>query len=154
MIIHSFLTPLKTLNDVLQKAHDGSTVNNWFYYLATTDYASAPQKKPGGGGQEGTKAPIDQSFKSPFVGDSEVDVARWLQQKPEGVDLDGVFFAVLDKKAETGSVALCRIGDRDGKGEEVSCVLVKTEESSLTLAGMEYGEFDELLRGRRYVPDI
>ena len=122
--------------------------------MATANYASAPQKKPEGGGQEGTEAPIDESFKSPFVGHSVADVARWLQSKPESVDLDSTFFAVLDKKAETGSVALCRIGDREGKGDEVSCVLVKTEESSLTLAGMEYGEFDELLRGGGYEPDI
>ena len=126
----------------------------WYYYLATANYASAPQKKPGGGGLEATEAPIDKSFKSPFVGHSVADVAQWLQSKPESVDLESTFFAVLDKKAATGSVALCRIGDREGKGDEVSCVLVKTEESSLMLVGMEYGDFDEMLRGRGYEPDI
>ena len=55
------------------------------------------------------------------------------------MDLESRFFAVLDKKAETGSVALCRIGDEDLQGDELSCVLVKAEESSLMLAGMEYG---------------
>ena len=40
---------------------------------------------------------------------------------------------------------LCRIGDKDGKGDTVSCVLRTAEESSLTLAGMEYGRWEELL---------
>ena len=52
------------------------------------------------------------------------------------MDLESSFFAVLDKKAETGSVTLCRIGHRNLQGDELSCVLVKAEESSLTLAGM------------------
>lgn len=140
---------------MLQKAHDGSTVDQWYYYLATDDYASAPQKKPQGGGQEGTEAPIDQSFKSPFIGQSAADVADWLEKKPKSVDLEGKFFAVLDSKVESGSVALCRIGDREGKGDAVSCVLVKAQESSLTLAGMEYGTWEELLQGRgEYTPEI
>lgn len=71
------------------------------------------------------------------------------------MDLESRFFAVLDKKAETGSVALCRIGDRDLQGDELSCVLVKAEESSLMLAGMEYGNWEELVHGRgEYTPEI
>ena len=61
---------------------------------------------------------------------------------------------MLEKKAETGSVPLCRIGDREGERDEVSCVLVKTEESSLMLTGMKYGEFGDLLRSEGYEPDI
>ena len=143
------------MNDVLQKAHDGSTVDQWYYYLATENYASAPQKKSRGGGQEGTEAPIDKSFRSPFIGHKVADVAEWLTKKPNSVDLEDKFFAVLDKKAEKGMVALCRIGNREGEGDEVSCVLMKAEESSLTLAGMEYGTWEELLHGRgEYTPEI
>ena len=123
--------------------------------MATDDYKFAPQIKPEGGGQEGTEAPIDGAFESPFVGHSVADVAKWLKKKPESVDLEANFFAVLDKKAESGSVVLCRIGDRDGKGDALSCVLVKVEESSLTLAGMEYGGWEELLEGRgEYTPEV
>ena len=147
---------LQTLDDILQKAHDGSTVDQWYFYLATKDYASAPQRKPEGGGQEGTEAPIDSSFKSPFVGHKVTDVAEWLKKKPDSVDLESRFFAVLDKEARrSGSVVLCRIGDRDGKGDAVSCVLKKAEESSLTLAGMEYGRWEELLVSPgEYKPDV
>ena len=71
------------------------------------------------------------------------------------MDLESSFFAVLDSKAEKGSVALCRIGDREGRGDAVSCVLVAAEESSLTLAGMEYGGWEELLQGRgEYTPEV
>ena len=130
-------------------------MDQWYYYLATEDYDSAPQKKPKGGGQEGTEAPIDESFKSPFIGQSLEDVAEWLQKRPKSVDLEGNFFAVLDKKAETGSVALCRIGNREGAGDAISCVLMKAEESSLTLAGMEYGTWEDLLHGRgEYKPEL
>ena len=82
-------------------------------------------------------------------------MAEWLTKKPKSVDLEGKFFAVLDRKAETGSVALCRVGDREGKGDGVSCVLFKAEESSLTLAGMEYGNWEELLRSHgEYKPEL
>lgn len=72
---------------------------------------------------------------------------------------------MLDKKAAGGKdgsengegnkVVLCRIGDRQGRGDKVRCVLMSAEESTLTLGGMEYGNFDELLDGKGdYVPDI
>ena len=54
---------LQTLNDVLQKAHDGGTVDQWYFYLAADDYASAPQEHPQGGDEEGTEALMGPSFK-------------------------------------------------------------------------------------------
>lgn len=63
------------------------------------------------------------------------------------MDLENSLFAVLDKTAETGSVALCRIGDGDSQGDALSCVLVKAGESSLTLAGMESGRWEQLVQG-------
>jgi len=148
---------LQTLNDLLQKAHDGSTVDRWYYYLATDDYASAPHKKPDGPSEDGTEAPIDKSFKSPFVGKSVADVAEWLKKKPKDVALDPNFFAVLDKKAKEGegSIVLCRLGNDVLKGDELSCVLKTAEDSSLELGGMEYGRWEELLEdGGEYTPDI
>jgi len=130
-------------------------VDAWFYYLATDDYASAPHKKPEGGGQDGTAAPVDKSFKSPFVGRSVTDVAAWLKRKPEGIDLESRFFAVLDKKARDGSVVLCKIGDSDDKGDKVTCVLRDADESSLTLAGIEWGDWEDLLSdGGEYTPEV
>lgn len=120
---------------------------------------------PEGGGQGATKAPLPSSFKPAFVGKTATDVAMWLKNKPDGVDLDGKFFGVLDKKAAGGkdetengagnNVVLCRIGDTEGQGNKVQCVLMSAEESTLTLGGMEYGTFDQLLEGKgEYVPEI
>jgi hypothetical protein len=54
--------------------------------------------------------PIPSSYKSPFVGKKAEDVATWLWNKPEEVELDIHFFAILDKIAEEGNVIICRQG--------------------------------------------
>jgi hypothetical protein len=126
---------------------------------------AAPQKKADGDGQEGTEVPLPPSFKPALVGETVTDVAAWLKNKPVEVDLDGKFFGVLDKKAasekdefgnEKGNkIVLCRIGGRDGQDDNiVQCVLVSAEESTLTLGGMEYGDFDGLIERGEYVPEV
>ena len=138
-------------------AHDGSTVEAWFYYLAKRDYAAAPRKKPGEPNSEATRVPIDKSYKSPFVGQTIHSVAEWLKEAPTDVDLERKFFAVLDNKAEARepSIAICRIGNKDGKGDEVKCILCSAKESSLLLAGLEYGDFDDTLQGQgEYTPEV
>jgi len=80
-----------------------------------------------------------------------------LKNKPDKVDLEGRFFSVLDKKAagKENKVVLCRIGDKEGQGDKVQCVLWSAEKSTLTLGGIESGDFDELIRGKgEYVPEI
>ena len=127
------------------------------FYLATTDYASAPQKGDDPINKKWTTAPIDPSFKSPFVGQTHKNVARWLQNNPVRVAVDPHFFGLLDKQAEkTGKVALCRIGDPVLKGHEVTCLLWEAETSTLLLSGTEYGDWDDILGGNvgPYTPDI
>ena len=80
-----------------------------------------------------------------------------MRNKPKEVDVDRRFFGVLDKKAneEKPKVALCRIGDKEGRGEHAECVLNDAETSTLTLAGLDYGKFDQLIEGRgTYAPDL
>lgn len=83
-----------------------------------------------------------------------------MKNKPEKVDLDRKFFGVLDKKAAGGSdgenkVVLCRIGGEDGHEDKVQCVLWPAPKSTLTLGGIESGDFDELIKGHGdYVPEI
>lgn len=72
----------------------------------------------------------------------------------------------MDKKAagekdESGiekgnKVVLCRIGGKEGQDDNtLQCVLVSAEESTLTLGGMEYGNFDGLIEGKEeYVPEV
>lgn len=40
---------------------------------------------------------------------------------------------------------MCRIGDMEGKGDKVECIRVLAKNSSLYLAGMEYGTWEEYL---------
>lgn len=152
---NTILTNHQTLNDLLLTAHDGSGVSAWYFYLATDSYASAPKMKPDGTPGPGTQNPIPDSFKSPFIGQSVADVAQWLKQKPDDVSLEPKFFAVLDKKATEGKVVLCRLGDREGKGDEVNCVLEEAKYSSVRLAGMEYGTWEELVHDKgEYKPEV
>lgn len=93
---------------MLQKAHDGSTVDLWWWYLAEVpDYRVAPQERPDYSHDLGTEAPIEPSFSSQFVGKRLEDVTQWLINKPPNVYLDDRFFGVLDKQTErTGKVSL------------------------------------------------
>ena len=98
-------------------------------------------------GQEGTPATIQPDFKSPFAGKSVDECAKWLRAKPHDIDLDSNFFAVLDNEAPT-KVVLVKIGDKNLKGDQVSCMLEDAEVSSLYLAGMEYGTWEEIAEQR------
>ncbi|MCJ1343293.1 hypothetical protein MMC31_001486 [Peltigera leucophlebia] len=157
---------VETLNSILQQAYDGSTVHQWWFYLpSSTDYSAALPKRTDGGFQEGNEVPLISSFKSAFLGETTTSVAAWLENKPDWVDLEGKFFGVLDKRAsggkdETGNgegnmVVLCRIGDRKGQVDEVQCVLVRAEDSTVTLGGMDHRIFDRLVEIHgEYVPEI
>jgi len=80
-----------------------------------------------------------------------------LRNKRDKVDLEGKIFGVLDKKAagKENKVVLCRIGDKEGQADKVQCVFWSARKSTLTLGGMESGDFDELIEGQgEYVPEI
>ena len=67
------------------------------------------------------------------------------------MDLDSNFFAVLDKEA-TGKepkVVLVKIGNENLEGDQVSCMLEDAGVSSLYLAGMEYGTWEEFAEQRK-----
>lgn len=138
---------------MLQRAHDDPSVNNWWWYLATLNYATAPRRRPDGTGESGTKTPIDPSFSSPWVGKGLEDIAQWLNGKPETVVVDDRYFGVLDKEAEkSGKIAICRLNDDAEKAEEVaSCILRKADVSTLFLAGLDSGlDWEELVRFQKY----
>ncbi|KAL8834669.1 MAG: hypothetical protein Q9176_007354 [Flavoplaca citrina] len=142
---------LETVNSVLQRAHDDPSVNNWWWYLATLDYVTAPRRRPDGTGESGTKTPIDPSFSSPWVGKGLEDIAQWLKGKPESVVVDDRYFGVLDKEAgKSGKIAICRLND--AKEEEVaSCILRKADVSTLFLAGLDSDlDWEELVRFQKY----
>lgn len=72
----------------------------------------------------------------------------WLRDKPDFVDLNSNYFAILDAKAVEGSVLVCKIGDREMKGDEVTMVRDLARHSGTHLAGMEYFEWEEQSEGR------
>ena len=145
------------LNRIIQEAHDGSTVEAWWWYLPTTDYAAAPRYSDDPVDQKWTRRPIDRSYYSPFVGKGMKDVVQWIRNKPKDVKLDSHHFGILDKEAgKSGKVVLCRIGDAHLKGNRVTCMLWNAGTSTLTLGGLEYGDWDDHLSGNigEYTPDI
>lgn len=120
-------------------------MERWYFWLATKNYDDAPQRNPDHG-SDGTKAPVDESFTSPWVGESVEAAAEFLSKAPDSVDVERRFFAVLDERTETdGSVVMCRIGDMEGQGDKVECIRVLAKNSSLYLAGMEYGTWEDCL---------
>ncbi|KAI9872753.1 MAG: hypothetical protein M1830_001231 [Pleopsidium flavum] len=134
------LTDLPTINQRLREAYDGSTVEEWYFWAD-------------GYPADGTEAPVD-SFKSPFVGEKVEDVGEFLRKAPDAVDLDRHFFAVLDDTEQKGSITLRRIGDRQLKGDKVECLPVVANDSSLHLAGMESGTWEEHMHSyNRYNKD-
>ena len=117
----------------------------WLLWLATDNYDDVPGSDSRGTRDQGTKAPVPSAFKSPFVGKSLIDVVAWLRNKPEDVELETKFFAILDNKAEQAKVVLVRIADDWGRDTEPSCILYDAYTSTLRLGGIEPGEWDELL---------
>ncbi|KAL8712543.1 MAG: hypothetical protein Q9225_006926 [Loekoesia sp. 1 TL-2023] len=146
----------QTLNLLLQKAYDGSTVYRWEWYLATSDYAAASQRKPDGTGQQGTIAPISPAFSSLFVGQSLLEVTQWLRDKPKSVDVDPRFFGVLDKQSKNAEkVVLCRLEDPKREKDGATCVLSDAGPSSLWLSGLDSDlDWNEWVKDRRYRPSI
>lgn len=61
---------------------------------------------------------------------------------------------MLDKTVEEDMVVLRRIGDKEGKGDGVECVLWEVEGSSTILTGMEEGRWEEMIDARgKYTPE-
>ncbi|KAI9874295.1 MAG: hypothetical protein M1830_009907 [Pleopsidium flavum] len=145
---------MNSIKDSLREAYDGSTVEESYFWIATKSYDDAPQKRADGSPADGTEAPVE-SFKSTFVGGKVEDVGEFLRKAPDAVDLDRHFFAVLDDDTEQkGSITLCRIGDRQSKGDKVECLPVVANDSSLHLAGMESGTWEEHMHNyNRYNKD-
>ena len=130
------------------------SAGTWNWWLASPSYESAPKKLPKHQGQEATKAPIDSSFESAFIGKKVEDVANWLKNKADNIDLDDHHFAILDRGAKgEETVVVCRIGDKNLKGDNLDWIRFPASRASLHLAGMEFGEWEDF-RGDGRPADI
>lgn len=79
------------------------------------------------------------------MGKKVEEVAKWLQEKPDDVDLDSHHFAILDRRTEKdGTIVICRIGNKDLEGDQLDYTRLEANSASLHLDGMEYGTWEEL----------
>lgn len=137
-------TDEETLNSILENAESGTSTAD-FWLVSTSDYSLAPTKE-GNKVNLGTSPPIQSNFSSPFIGSTLEEVARWLRNKPEDTDLDSHHFGVVDKRsAVEGTVLLCKIGDKDLNGNDVTCRTEHARDAGNFLLGLEYGEWEQSL---------
>jgi len=107
------------------------------------DYSYAP-KKVAGEATEGTKPPVS-SYKSPFIGKKGEDVATWLKNKPNEVDIDICFFAILDRSADKGSMVVGRQGGRELKDmDDLELMRFDAEFATASLYAAQSGTWDEM----------
>ena len=139
----------QTINEILEEAFTGNMVPE--LWLATDNYDDAPQKDEKYA-NVGTKAPISSDWTSPFIGWKVEDVAKWLQEKADTVDLDSNHFAILDKQAaEDNSVVVCKLGDRELQGDSLDYFRDTPRHAAVFLTGQEPYEWEELREGRQRV---
>ena len=133
------LTVYQTINKILREAE--SAVGTADFWLAADNYEDAPHKRPKHTNL-GTSPPIDENFRSPWIGKKVENCVNWLQQKPDTVDLDVHHFAVLDRQAAVdGIVVTCKIGDRHLEGIELKFLRKPAVEASAWLVGLEFGDW-------------
>lgn len=118
-MFRSSLTPrpfptFQYINDSLTRAWKGDYEAAWELYVATDDYEDAPKKRSDNELSEGTHAPISTGFRSPFVGKTLEECARWLQRGPDEVELNRQYFTALEEHSkEDDTVLLCRTVESD-----------------------------------------
>ncbi|KAL8798470.1 MAG: hypothetical protein Q9200_007768, partial [Gallowayella weberi] len=143
------------LNAWLQKAHDGSS-EQWWWYLVTPDYHAAPQHNAEGPKQVGTKVPIDPAFRTQYLGKGLEKLTQWLIQKPSSVDVDDRFFGVVDRQTgRSGKIAVCRLNDPKKEKEAAWCILKRAAESTLYLGGLDSSlDWNEDVEHGKYEIDV
>ncbi|CAI6302108.1 unnamed protein product [Periconia digitata] len=135
------------LNEILQKAFDGSTVNSYMFWLASDTFPTAPRRIQKDGTtffENATKPPIPKDWTSPFIGKTVEDVASFLKTVPRDLCVDWHHFAVLGEEyKEKGLVALYRIGDEDLVGSNLEKLSCSVAGSTLALSSLEKHVWDE-----------
>lgn len=102
----------------MTRAWKGDWEAAWELWVATDNYDDAPKVRNNNELAEGSKAPISESYASPFVGKTLEDCAKWLQQAPSDVAIDKEYFtALVEHSKEEDTVMACRINGSDESGE-------------------------------------
>jgi hypothetical protein len=112
---NSYTKQIQELNRVLQEARDG--VGEFEFWLADA-WPNAPRD-----GEDATKPPIAQDWRSPFRGKSIQDVVAFMKKLPEDRYIDYHYFAVLgDDFTNRGVVTIYRVGDEYLVGDELGAL--------------------------------
>lgn len=121
---------------------------NPFWLPHSTDFSDAPKKKPPGHeAPDGTKPPVS-AYKSPFIGKKAEEVAGWLRAKPDDVDIDMHFFAILDRTAKDGFVVMGRQGGyRLEDLNNLEFIRTDPYDAGLTLYGQNIGLWEDTRAG-------
>lgn len=116
------------------------------FWLAD-DFSNAPRRRAEGDVtyvENGTEPPIPEGWESRFRGKTIQDVADFLKQAPDELCVDWHHFAVLGEDfSKRHVITLCRIGDEELKGEELSTLPCTVEKSTLCLSSMEPHTWEE-----------
>lgn len=136
----------KNLDKIIQEAYDGSTVDNYMFWLADT-FATAPRRTQEGDAtyvDSATEPPIPKDWTSPFKGKTAEDAAAFLRTAPDDLCVDWHHFAVLGEDyRKRGFVTLFRIGDENLAGDNLENVLCSVKGSTLALSGLEKHIWEE-----------
>ncbi|KAI0134970.1 hypothetical protein F4814DRAFT_399545 [Daldinia grandis] len=135
------------LNDALTRAYKGNFEAAWEQYLVVGSYEDAP-KKLENAYPEGTKAPIDADFRSPFIGKTPEECALWLQNAPEDVALNHEYFLFMDQfSKEEDTIQICRAEQDVRTGElHVEYFPEPVGDSTVRIATSLGLKFDEALQ--------
>ena len=132
------------LNSSLKLAHDWDTNATWDLWVATDSYEDMP-KAPGERQPllEGTKPPLSDSYKSPWIGKTVEDCAEWLQNMPSDSGIQREYFTAMNQfSKEDDTVLTCRIRNANGK-VKVDYYPLSTAVVSMYMITNRGSKFDE-----------
>jgi hypothetical protein len=101
---------------------------------------------------EGTKPPLEDSFNSPWIGNTIEDCAKWLHHMPNDSAIQKEYFAAMDQfSREDDTVLECRIRIVNG-AIEVDYYPLSTADISMYMISNRGSRFEEA--GRSYQAQV
>lgn len=129
------------LNDILREAHDGDGA--WHFWVPDKRYKDIPDED----GQEGSKAPFDDSERQPPEIDAIEDAIDFVGSLPNSKSgrliVDRHHFAIVDHRfREKYWLTLYRVGDRNHEGDEISSFPITPKGATVYLTGQQSEHWD------------
>lgn len=92
---------------------------------------------------EATQPPLDDSFKSPWIGKTIEECAQWLQNAPSDSGVQREYFTAMDQfSKEDDTVLTCRVRNENGE-VEVDYYPLATKEIAMHMLTNRGSKFDE-----------